>query len=485
MKVLKIQKNKKPVFTFTDFLIFAGMKLVKLFSRDNIKKAEEKMEQKNEWQKIEEWMASKMKTVTAVGEDIPDQFYVPRPDPELDYQVFLEEASRSMIRFRKPEHLIKMIVKTIDEQVRTTHIAMLVYSKRKGYYRLIDSKGTEGCRIPVGFIKLTSSNPLIKLFNERLNFRISDSGVIVYKELVKLRNGWKTDPVNDALAGLITSVIEQMDLLKGELGVPVYYKKDLLGVFIFGKKLSKQDFSRQEIGFFTTLANDVAMALSNTQLIQELQNKIREVHMLYEREHGMFIHTAISLAAAIDARDPYTHGHTERVTHYAMEIAEEVEELPEAREYTNFRETLHLSALLHDVGKIGVPDAILNKTSQLTKEEYEKIKEHSITGATILNPIRELGDIATEIRAHHERYDGGGYPDGLKGDNIPFVARIIAVADTFDAITSDRPYRQRKIDEIAVQLIKDNSGTQFDPIIVSAFLLAYRKGRLNSADINN
>jgi len=99
-------------------------------------------------------------------------------------------------------------------------------------------------------------------------------------------------------------------------------------------------------------------------------------------------------------------------------------------------------------------------------------------GATILYPIRELGDIATEVRGHHERYDGNGYPDGLKGDAIPFIARIIAVADTYDAITSDRPYRQKRMNEVAVQIIKDNSGTQFDPIVVSAFLLTYRKGKL-------
>ena len=482
MKTLKLRNSTKPVFRLTDVVLSLGLKLARFLNKKQTKKEEEKMGYKNEWQKVEEWMTSKMKNTDSSGMTLTAQSYLPRQEPELDYQVFLEEASRSMIRFRKPEHLIKTIVKTIDEQVRTTHIAMLVYSKKKGYYHLVDSRGTDGCKIPVGFIKLTSSNPLIRLFNERLNFQISDSGAVTYDELLALQKQQRGNPVDDALLGMVSSVIEQMDLLKGNVSVPVYYKKELLGAFVFGRKLSRQDFSKQEIGFFTTLANDVAMALSNAQLIQELQEKICEVHMLYEREHSMFIHTAISLAAAIDARDPYTHGHTERVTQYAMSIAEEIEDLPEAEEYENFKETLHLAALLHDVGKLGVPDAILNKTSQLTKVEYEKIKEHSVTGATILNPIRELGDIAAEVRAHHERYDGKGYPDGLKGEDIPFVARVIAVADTFDAITSDRPYRERKIDEIAVEIIKDNSGTQFDPIIVSAFLLAYRKGRLSSSN---
>ena len=110
----------------------------------------------------------------------------------------------------------------------------------------------------------------------------------------------------------------------------------------------------------------------------------------------------------------------------------------------------------------------------------EQVQEHPGTGAAILYPVRELGDIAKEVRGHHERFDGGGYPDGLKSEEIPFISRIIAVADTFDAITSDRPYRERSMAEVATQIIKDNSGTQFDPLVVSAFLLAYRKGKFGA-----
>jgi HD-GYP domain-containing protein (c-di-GMP phosphodiesterase class II) len=220
------------------------------------------------------------------------------------------------------------------------------------------------------------------------------------------------------------------------------------------------------------------MALSNARLIQDLQEKVHEVHSLYEREHSIFIHTSVSLAAAIDARDPYTYGHTERVTRYSMAIADELADIPEARAYKNFKETLHVSALLHDVGKIGVPDSILNKASQLTEEEYEKVKEHSVAGSAILYPIRELGDVPMEVRSHHERFDGNGYPDGLKRDDIPFIARIISVADAFDAMTSDRPYRRKRMPETAVKVVQENSGTQFDPVVVSAFILAFKKGKI-------
>jgi putative nucleotidyltransferase with HDIG domain len=373
-----------------------------------------------------------------------------------------------------------MIVTIIDEQVKVTHTAMLLRHENIDSFNLIDSKGTEGVKLPVGFIKMTQSNPLIKLFQERHNFKISENGSISYSSLLDTLIQEDLMQKDPGFINLLELSIKQMELLKVALCIPIYYKKGLRGLFILGKKVSNYGYSRQEVSFFTTLANDVAMALSNAQLIQDLQEKIFEIHQLYEREHSIFINTSISLAAAIDARDPYTHGHTERVTRYALAIAEELEDIPEARMYKNFKETLHIAGLLHDVGKIGVPDSILNKRSGLTKEEYEKVKEHSVTGAAILYPIRELGDIAKEVRSHHERYDGQGYPDGLKGEEIPFIARIISVADTFDAITSDRPYRQKKMAEIAVQIIKDNSGAQFDPIVVSAFLLAYKKSHLKN-----
>jgi putative nucleotidyltransferase with HDIG domain len=234
------------------------------------------------------------------------------------------------------------------------------------------------------------------------------------------------------------------------------------------------------MGFFVTLANDAAMAIANAQLIENLQQKIEEVKELYVREHRIFIHTAIALAAAIDARDQYTHGHTERVTNYCLAIAKELEGVPEVSHYKNFRETLQISALLHDVGKIGIPDYILSKNGKLTPEEYEEIKKHSIIGATILHPIKELSDVAKEVRHHQECFDGSGYPDGLAGNDIPLVARIIAVADAFDAMTTNRPYRRRKAVEEAVQELKAKSGTQFDSVIVSAFLLAYQKGNVLS-----
>ncbi len=430
------------------------------------------------WSKVQDWLIDKLSDTE--GALIPMRPKNARkwPKAEKDYQLFMENASRLMIRFKKPEHLIKMIVNTIDEQLGITHTAVLLYKENKNAFILIDSKGEDGVKIPVGFIRMTYENPLIKIFDKRKNYLISESGVVARRELTELLQNKDTLIKHKDLAGLIELTLKQMELLKANICLPLYYKKSLIGVLILGDKSSREKFTRQEIGFFMTLANDAAMAISNAQLIQSLQDRIEEIKDLYTREHRVFIHTAIALATAIDARDPYTHGHTERVTAYCMAVADELEEIPEARSYRNFKETLHIAALLHDVGKIGIPDLILNKKGKLTKKEFEKIKEHPTIGAAILTPIIELGDVVKEIKYHQERYDGKGYPEKLKGSQIPLVARIIAVCDAFDAITSDRPYRQRKEADVAIQELRDGAGNQFDPIVVSAFLLAFEKRKI-------
>ncbi len=400
------------------------------------------------------------------------------PAPKYDYQAFLEKASRTMIRFKKPEHLIKMIVRTIDEQLKVTHTAVLLFKERKHSYILIDSKGAQGIKIPVGFIKLAADNPLISAFSEKQSYLISETGILRHDDVIAgLRNREILERQPDLYDRLLL-IKKQMDLIKAKLCVPCYFKNDLLGILVLGEKISGENFSREEMGFFVTLANDAAMAIANALLIETLQSKIEEIKDLYVREHRVFIHTSIAMAAAIDARDPYTRGHTERVTTYCLAIARELDGIPEMLAYKNFRETLQIAALLHDIGKIGVPDHILNKHDKLAPEEFEEIKKHSTIGATILHPIKELSDVAKEIRHHQECFDGSGYPDGLKGSDIPLIARIIGVADAFDAITTERPYKKKKTIEDALKELKRCSGTQFDPVIVSAFLLAYEKGNI-------
>lgn len=436
------------------------------------------------WGKLQGWFVEKLADqqggIMPLGNPNLFNTTMPKEGPvqKQDYQAFLEAASRTMIRFKKPEHLIKMIVKTIDEQLKIMHTAVLLYKEDRKSYILIDSKGTTGLKIPVGFVRLNADNPLINVFSEKNSFFISETGILNYDDIIHgLRNREILELQPDLYDNLLL-IKKQMDLLKAVLCVPCYFKRDLLGILILGEKINGENFSREEMGFFVTLANDAAMAIANAQLIGNLQQRVEEIKELYINEHRIFIHTAIAMAAAIDARDPYTHGHTERVTNYCLSIAKELDGVPEMSQYKNFRETLQISALLHDVGKIGIPDYILNKNGRLTPEEYEEIKKHSIIGATILHPIKELSDVAREVRHHQECFDGSGYPDGLKGNDIPLIARIIAVADAFDAMTTTRPYRKKKLVEEAIQELKAKSGTQFDPIIVSAFLLAYQKGNI-------
>ncbi len=185
---------------------------------------------------------------------------------------------------------------------------------------------------------------------------------------------------------------------------------------------------------------------------------------LYTKMRKMYLETIRALAAAIDAKDPYTKGHSERVTQTSIALARELN-LPE-REIDN----LEYAALLHDIGKIGIDERILGKNDGLTSEEFKRIKEHTIMGAKIVKPVDFLKDSYKAIYHHHERYDGDGYPDGLKGEDIPISARIIAVADAYDAMGSDRPYRKKLKQDKIMKELTEQFGKQFDPEVVKALI---------------
>ncbi|MFP3940715.1 MAG: HD domain-containing phosphohydrolase [Thermoanaerobaculia bacterium] len=190
----------------------------------------------------------------------------------------------------------------------------------------------------------------------------------------------------------------------------------------------------------------------------------------------LFIGSIRAFAAAIDAKDPYTRGHSERVAALARTIARHLS-LPEET-----RQKLWIAALLHDVGKIGIEDRVLRKVGQLTDEEYEQMKSHTVIGAEIMSSIEQLRDAIPVIRWHHESWNGSGYPDGKKGEQIPLSARIVAVADTFDAITTNRPYQQAYSLEEAIAILTKLTGKRFDAKVVTAFLRAYENGEVRLPD---
>ena len=213
------------------------------------------------------------------------------------------------------------------------------------------------------------------------------------------------------------------------------------------------------------------------QLLQALADQTATVlHLahLYEDANELFLDTIKAITAAIDAKDPYTLGHSQRVSEFSVTLAKEMGLQPEIVHH------IRVGALLHDVGKIGIPDLILTKPGNLTAEEYRKMKEHPTIGANIMGQVRMLQNEIQALAEHHERLDGKGYPYGLESDQISLIGRVVTVADVFDAITSDRPYRKPLSAEDALDWLNNNRGTHFDSTCVDAMIQAYLKGNIKT-----
>jgi len=219
------------------------------------------------------------------------------------------------------------------------------------------------------------------------------------------------------------------------------------------------------------------LAHSFNVMADEIEDQIRKLKRAARENHELFMGTIRAMAQAIDAKDPYTRGHSMRVNRYSVIVAKEL-----GLTGTQLRE-IHVSSLMHDVGKIGINDAILQKPGKLTDEEFEIMKTHTVLGANIVAPIRQMKRIIPGLRWHHERMGGQGYPDGLSGDQIPLMARIIAIADTFDAITTHRPYQKAMTFDEALEVLERLKGVALDGKIVDAFFSAYSKGLIQSEGI--
>jgi len=230
---------------------------------------------------------------------------------------------------------------------------------------------------------------------------------------------------------------------------PLFVKDEGVGVLIIASKRPSA-FSPEDISTIENISAQISVALENSRLFTDLRE--------------LFIGTITALSEAIDAKSPWTRRHSERVTEYALIIGKAMG--MDEREL----EDLRIAGLLHDIGKIGIYDALLEKPGRLTDEEFEVVKAHPEESARLLSSIRQLRHIIPWIRHHHERWDGKGYPEGLKGEDIPIHSRILAVADTFDSMTADRPYRRTPGREKAIEELKRCSGTQFDPKVVEVFV---------------
>jgi HD-GYP domain-containing protein (c-di-GMP phosphodiesterase class II) len=282
--------------------------------------------------------------------------------------------------------------------------------------------------------------------------------------------------VGEGISGWVASTLEPLVLVDGaderlkkmtarseitsSISVPVVFKDELIGVINMSRQETPEAFTTQDLNMITLFAGQLGVAVKNARLYGDLENT--------------FLGTISSLAAAVDAKDPYTFGHSTEVTEYADAIGHAMG-LSE-----DDLQTLHIAATLHDIGKIGVDSALLRKPGALSAEERAEMEHHPSIGADILAPLDFLKDAVPLVLFHHERFGGSGYPSGVSGSAIPLGARIISVADSFNAMVSDRPYRSGLPWEKAVGELRDNSGTQFDPDVVAAFMTVLEGRRVGA-----
>jgi HD-GYP domain-containing protein (c-di-GMP phosphodiesterase class II) len=236
------------------------------------------------------------------------------------------------------------------------------------------------------------------------------------------------------------------------------------------RALARGDFSQRVHLWSRTEIGELAQTFNS--MSEELERFVEDLKRAADENRALFMGSIQMLAGAVDEKDPYTRGHSDRVTRYSLMIAKEM------NQPSSFLEVLQISAQLHDVGKIGIEDHILKKPGALTEEEFEVMKTHTTKGANILRPVTQLAEMLPGIELHHEALDGRGYPYGLKGDQIPLLARVIAVADTFDALTTNRPYQQAHTQEQALQIIKNLAGKRLDPAAVAALLAVCERGEI-------
>jgi hypothetical protein len=234
------------------------------------------------------------------------------------------------------------------------------------------------------------------------------------------------------------------------LSIPLLVKAKPIGVLNLHSEGNPPPFNDYNLKFLNILAGEAAVMLHNIDL--------------FDRLEVFYLEMVKTLARAVDSKDQYTHEHSDRASMRARRLAAEMQLPDQMARYIEY------AALLHDIGKIGIDEAILLKPGKLTPEEYEQMKKHPVIGHQILAPVKFLGPVAQMVLYHQEWFDGRGYPEGLKGEAIPLGARMVAVIDAWDAMTSDRPYRKALGREIAIDQLRKGSGTQFDPKVVEAFL---------------
>jgi len=347
----------------------------------------------------------------------------------------LSQATASVLDLDK---VTITILSDIVETLHIIHAAIFIKDNSNGNYKILAEHGLRIKTTPV----FDPDHPIIKW--------------LAYNNKVLLKNDLGVKPI---FKSIWSNEMDYINEFQAELFIPLSTKGELVGFLIVGQKKSAQPYTYDDEIILSTLANQTAIAIENARLYEDLENT--------------FVQTVVTLANAIDMRDTYTSSHSQRIAEWGAEIARTLGASPQETQ------AVYWGGLLHDIGKIGIPDSILKKPSKLNESEWEVIRKHTILGAQLVAPIKKLADVAPIIESSHERHDGTGYPYGLKGEEIPFGARIVSVVDSYSAMRDERSYKKSMSYSDATEEIKRNSGILYDPQVVNAFLSVVKEEEEN------
>jgi putative nucleotidyltransferase with HDIG domain len=346
----------------------------------------------------------------------------------------LSEATTALLDLDK---ITRIVLSDVIETLHIGHAAIFIRHNSENSFHLLAEQGSPINLAPVfGF-----DHPIVKW--------LMGQNRILSNNMLDVMPIFKSIWQNEA---------EYLREFPAELFIPLNTKGELVGFMIVAPKRSTQSYTHDDEVMLSTLANQTAVVIENARLYEDLE--------------ATFVQTVVALANAIDMRDTYTSTHSQRIAEWAAEIARTMGCNAQAVQ------AIYWGGLLHDIGKIGIPDSILRKPTKLDQAEWEIIKRHTILGAQLVSSIKKLADVAPIIESSHERYNGSGYPHGLKGEEIPMGARIIGVVDSYSAMRDERSYKKPISHKEAIEELKRNSGILFDPHVVNVFIHIVDKERI-------
>lgn len=357
---------------------------------------------------------------------------------KYNYVRLLRDFSSDLTNIIELRQILESVAKTMHDVLEVQTVAVYVFNKEQSRF---EAKAFFGVSNNVREMPVPADDPLVAWLH--------DNKRVLYPQFAA--------PSDRAL---VDGIGRRYAMLGAALYVPLLFNNKLMGFMTLSERRRSFLYTHNDLFLLQTIGDAIAIAMSNAFAYEDLKK--------------MYFGTIEAFAAAIELKDKYTWGHSERVMGIARQLAIE---LSMTRDEID---ALQYAAVLHDIGKITIENAVLNKQGRLTETEYQQVKLHPSVGETIIESIEFLAPARTIIRHHHERWDGSGYPDGLRGDDIPVLARILSVADAFEAITAARPYQEKRSIDDGLAEVRKYAGSQFDPRIVDVLVVLHENGKLAS-----